>query len=216
MKSLKHMPPVRLSKRKKRPLSSFLPLLLLLLLLLLCIPHANPYTNPKFSIPLCMHPPLLHTDSPRTDCPPQTSFYPLPSGSLAASMLLSPFSDGNWERERERDWERNRDCDCDCDWYAAGRRPWLPNQLQSIHSSIHTHIYSLYVWRCLSSLKGSHNNTHHTHTQHECVFKMKYSRFTQKCIILLSDMGHYDFVAHIAKFNGILKTFLSSPVSPCR
>lgn len=150
---------VRLSKRKNAPATVRLPLSspcysLLPIPMPIRIP-IRAYPNLKFSIPLCIP---LGPGPPFQLCP------------LAASMLLSPFSEGNC------DWEQGTGTGTGARLVCRRQTPPAP-QAAPIYPS---HIY---ITPCLSSFQRQPQQ-HTTHTwQHECVFKMKYSTFTQKCIM---------------------------------
>lgn len=126
-------------KKKERPSDRSPPTLLLLLLLLLPIPMPiripiRAYPNLKFSIPLCIP---LGPGPPFQLCP------------LAASMLLSPFSEGNC------DWEQGT---------GTGARLVCRRQTPSAPQAAPIYPSHIYKTPCLSSFQRQpQQHTTHTH-----------------------------------------------------
>lgn len=140
MKSLKHMPPrarpCASVKKKERPSDRSPPSLLLSSSC--CCPspsHANPYSNPGISQSQILNP-VVHPLGP-----PPPHLCP-----LAASMLLSPFSEGNC------DWEQGTGARLVC------RRRQTPPAPQAAP------IYPSHIYNSLSVVAQRQPQQHTTHT----------------------------------------------------
>lgn len=132
---------MRLSKRKNAPATVRLPLSSSCYCSAAAHPHANPYFNPGISQSEILNP-VVHP--PWTSPPPPFQLCP-----LAASMLLSPFSEGNC------DWEQGT---------GTGARLVCRRQTPPAPQAAPIYPSHIYITPCLSSFQRQpQQHTTHTH-----------------------------------------------------